>query len=151
MENTNWDKVNLQKRNDIAWQGAKRAAVDLMVAVLTKSGESEMTIEAIQDAIKFWSEWIYQLEPAKLKKQAPKGRVTPSQKDYLKVLYLQKEDKEVDDEFIDSMGVLTASKEITRLKAMPTINNGDDKNGPSDNIEGEKTIDYDKDTGQLIP
>ena len=144
---TNWDTINLQKKNDISWQGAKRAAVDL----LARRFNLTVTEDEMKKSIQEWAEWIYALEPKTLKKQYPKGRVSAPQRDYLKSLYLQKEDKEFDEDYYDNMGAFQASKEITRLKVMPTINIGDDKNGPSDNREGEKIIDYDSKTGALIP
>ncbi len=121
MDTPNWDNINIQKRNDISWMNAKNNAVAIVVGNLRAGA----TPEEIQLDITFWTNWIYSLEPTTLKKQYPKGRVSAPQRDYLKSLYLQKENKEFGEEYYENMGALTASKEITRLKAMPTVNTGD--------------------------
>ncbi len=148
---TNWDKINLEKKHDIAWQGAKRGAIDLVSAMIPRLMPMDLEVEKLTKRISEWAELIYALEPKTPKLERPKGKASKAQQDYLRSLYLQKEDKDMGDEYITGMNALTASKEITRLKAMPTINFGDDKNGPSDNREGEKIIDYDSKTGALIP
>ncbi len=115
-----YNKDSVQKRNDISWMNAKNNAVQIAIKRIEMA-----TPETWKKEITEWTEFIYSLEPTTLKKQAPKGRVTPSQKDFLKVLYQQKENRDVSDEEIDNLGVYGASKEITRLKALPTINQGD--------------------------
>ena len=87
--------------------------------------------------------------------QYPKRELSVKHKNMLKVK-IHKTGKPMPDEsWFDELDYQTFNSALAKLKDLPetekgwpsNLDNGDDRN---DNIEGEKTIDYDKETGALL-
>lgn len=56
----NWDKIREEKANGMAWGNAKTNATNIALAYLDKDELKDNS--KVQEAIKFWANWLYELE-----------------------------------------------------------------------------------------